>query len=62
VGQIDFSPSFKALAASPEWRHIDGMVYLTGEVFLNPKPIKIGSEWQIIAQYPNGEFERICGF
>ena len=33
-----------------------------GEARLNPKPLKVGTEWQVVAHYPSGEVERICGF
>lgn len=33
-----------------------------GEPRLNPKPLKVGAEWQIVAHYPSGEVERIRGF
>jgi hypothetical protein len=38
------------------------MEHSRGEARLNPKPIMVGEDWQIIAYFPSGEIERICGF
>ena len=45
-----------------ERRHIGAMGNPPGEVVLFPKPLKVGAEWQVVAQYPSGQVERICGF
>jgi hypothetical protein len=32
------------------------------EVVLNPKPLKVDTDWRVVAHYPSGEVERIRGF
>jgi hypothetical protein len=33
-----------------------------GKIRFDPRPLKVGSEWHVVATYPTGEREHITGF
>ena len=35
---------------------------LSHSIIFSPNPLKVGGEWQVVAQYPSGQVEMITGF
>jgi hypothetical protein len=38
------------------------MVKVVGKITFDPRPLKVGAQWQIVATCPNGQQEHITGF
>jgi hypothetical protein len=41
---------------------IDSIARVAGKITFDPRPLKVGPHWQVVAIYPGGQQEHVTGF